>query len=248
MMQRYFAGRENWNEDRVKITGPDVHHIRKVMRMAPGDTVIVVHPDKKAFEAEITEIDEEVYCALKHPLETDPELPQKVTIVQAIGKSDKVEWVVQKGTELGMAEMIPFQAGRSVAKWDEKRQQKKVERWNKIAKEAAEQSERLMIPEVKSVASLKQVIEWTEGFGHLLFAYENEAREETESRLSGYIRKVGPGESVCLVIGPEGGFTPEEVSVLYQASFQPVRLGRRILRMETAALYFLSALSYEWEE
>ncbi|SIS36801.1 16S rRNA (uracil(1498)-N(3))-methyltransferase [Salimicrobium flavidum] len=247
-MQRYFVPEDNWKEDQVTIIGQDVHHIKRVMRMVEGDHLIVIHPEEKAYKARIESAGEEVVCNVTEQLTAESELPQHVTIVQALGKADKVEWVVQKATELGMDKLIPFQARHSVVKWEDKKQHKKLERMKKIAKEAAEQSERLKIPEISDVSSLEQVLKATENYDFRLFAYENDVRYGTNTSLSQYVKQISTGKSVCLVIGPEGGFSVEESEKLYQEGFQSVRLGRRILRMETAPLYFLSALSYEWEE
>ncbi|SDI94476.1 16S rRNA (uracil(1498)-N(3))-methyltransferase [Salimicrobium halophilum] len=247
-MQRYFVQESHWQENKVTITEEDAHHIKKVMRMTEGDSLIAVHPEGKAYKVSIESVGESIICVVREEITDNKELPQQVTVVQAIGKADKVEWVIQKATELGVSRIIPFQATRSVAKWDHKKQDKKVARFEKIAKEAAEQSERVKVPHVHRVLSLQEVIEETKDYDFRVFAYENEVRNGANRKLSEHIKEMTPGTEVCVIIGPEGGFSPEEADELYQSGFTSVRLGKRILRMETAPLYFLSALSYEWEE
>ncbi|WP_347862721.1 16S rRNA (uracil(1498)-N(3))-methyltransferase [Salimicrobium sp. PL1-032A] len=216
--------------------------------MNEGDSLVVVHPEQRAYRAVVESINETITCSLQEELPENNELPQEVTVVQALGKGDKVEWVIQKSTELGVSRIIPFQAEHSVVKWDHKKQEKKKARFEKIAKEAAEQSERLKLPEVTSTLSIKEVVKETESYDFRLFAYEQEARQGANRKLSEFLKEIAPGTKVCIVIGPEGGFSSKEAELLDESGFQAVRLGGRILRMETAPLYFLSALSYQWEE
>ncbi|WP_079530320.1 16S rRNA (uracil(1498)-N(3))-methyltransferase [Halobacillus hunanensis] len=249
-MQRYFIDRTNWEGDGVAITGNDVHHMTRVMRMQEGDTFICVHPDHGPALCEIDMIKagEKVTGIVREWLAEHKELPVKVTIVQSLGKGDKLEQVVQKGTELGAYDFIPFEAERSVAKWDEKKAKKKISRLEKIAKEASEQSERSRIPEILSVMTITELIKKSHKYDIKLIAYEKEARSGDHHSLAEQLQRVTSGQSVIVVFGPEGGFTSEEADQLLSADFYPVRLGPRILRMETAPLYFLSSLSYQLEE
>ncbi|KGP73148.1 16S rRNA (uracil(1498)-N(3))-methyltransferase [Pontibacillus yanchengensis] len=248
-MQRYFVSSSGWEHQHVTLTGEDVHHITKVMRMKTDDEIICCTPEGQAALCKIIEITHDmVTCYIVKWLDEDKELPAQVTIVQGLPKGDKMELVIQKGTELGASRFIPFEAERSIVKWDAKKAQKKQERYQKIAKEASEQSHRTMIPTVTQLSNLKQLIEEGHDYDWKLIAYEDEAKAPSFRSLKEVIPFIKPSERVMVVIGPEGGFSENEVHQLTEASFLSVRLGPRILRTETAPAYILSAISYQLEE
>ncbi|WP_226583152.1 16S rRNA (uracil(1498)-N(3))-methyltransferase [Halobacillus litoralis] len=248
-MQRYFVQENFWNAEKVTIYGDDVHHVSRVMRMSPGDELIAIHPKEGPALCTITSMDNEcVICTITQWIDEQRELPVHVTIVAGLGKGDKLEQVVQKGTELGASAFIPYQADRSVAKWDNKKAPKKVQRLKKIAKEASEQSERTIVPEVLGLHSLQELLSVKNSYDLCLFAYADEARKEGHQSLRKALDDVQSGGSVLVVFGPEGGFSEREVNELMDQGFLSVRLGPRILRMETAPLYFLSSISYALEE
>lgn len=247
-MQRYFVEAEQWEDHSVTVTGKDVHHISRVMRMEPGENIVCIHQEKGAALCEIKHIsEEEVTCHQMKWLDENRELPVEVTIVQSLGKGDKLEQVVQKGTELGANCFVPYSADQSVAKWDHKKVKKKVERLQKIAKEASEQSERMRIPEVTTLYNLDDLLK-EEAYTWRFFGYADEARQSTSTSLQSRLSKVKAGDKVLVVFGPEGGFSKKEVQKFQDYGFLSVRLGPRILRTETAPLYFLSSLSYQLEE
>jgi len=249
LVQRYFVPSSGWQDHEVVLTGEDVHHITKVMRMNEDDEILCCNPDGHVALCKITEANpSEVTCSIVSWKDENHELPAKVTIVQGLPKGDKMELVIQKGTELGSHSFIPFEAERSIVKWDQKKAKKKVERYQKIAKEASEQSHRNLVPEVKEIHSLHEIMEIGKEYDWALFAYEEEAKYDTYRSLQQVIPNIKPSQKVLLVIGPEGGFSEKEVEKLKQANFNSVRLGPRILRTETAHAYFLSALSFQLEE
>ncbi|MCM2980707.1 16S rRNA (uracil(1498)-N(3))-methyltransferase [Niallia circulans] len=244
-MQRYFAKNE---EDTFFIQEDDYHHIVRVMRMDIDDEIYCVNSLQQAARCRIEKISEnEVIAKVVQWLEGEIELPISVSIVSGLPKGDKLEWIIQKGTELGAFKFIPFIAARSVVKWDEKKGGKKLVRWNKIAKEAAEQSHRTMIPEVSSPISIKELIKLSEGYNVKLIAYEEEAREGESSVLTKSLESMTKGQSILALFGPEGGLTESEVALLKEHGFVTCGLGPRILRTETAPLYLLSAVSYHFE-
>ncbi len=248
-LQRYFIPENNWDGKHVIITGEDAHHIVKVMRNTVGDLVICNHPSGKAGTAKITELNEtEITLYIEEWLEESSELPVKATIVQGLPKGDKFELVLQKGTELGAYSFIPFQAERSVVKWDDKKAQKKLSRYQKIVKEASEQCHRNTIPHIKNRVTLPQLVEESKNYDVCVIAYEEEAKTDVHHSFSKQLSQLKPGESILICIGPEGGFSPAEIHTLKEHAFVPVRLGRRILRTETAALYALASISYHFEE
>ncbi|MBM7554717.1 16S rRNA (uracil(1498)-N(3))-methyltransferase [Thalassobacillus pellis] len=248
-MQRYFVDKADWQGDKVTIRGDDVHHISRVMRMDAGDEIICTQSGGKAAVCKIAELTADaVICKVDSLMEESTELPVTVTIVQALGKGDKLETVIQKGTELGADQFIPYQADRSVVKWDRKKAEKKAPRMQKIAKEASEQSHRLKVPSVSGLHSINEILALSDNYDVKIFAYEDEAKQEDYHSLSSVMASMSPGMRMIAVIGPEGGFSEKEVRKFYEAGFQSVRLGPRILRMETAPLYLLASISYHFEE
>lgn len=248
-MQRYMVEQKNWSKQDLYIDGNDYHHIVNVMRMEPGDEVICNHPKGRAYLCAIDDMnDQNVRLTILQELEDQTELPVRVTLMQGLPKGDKLDWVVQKTTELGVATIIPLICERSIVKWDEKKQRKKVGRLIKIAKEASEQSHRSIQPTVENPVSIKQLLSSGRSFDHKFVAYEETTRKLKTNKLESYLNKIKPGQSIGIVIGPEGGLTEKEIEHLYQFDYHPVRLGPRILRTETAPLYLMSILSYLFEE
>lgn len=247
-MQRYFLENKNINGNTVKITGDDFHHITRVMRMEPGEEIITVNENGLDAITEISEITNDVVIGTVIEWKNEEsELPIKVAIVSGLPKGDKLEYIVQKGTELGAIEFIPFIATRSVVKWDHKKANKKIERLQKIAKEAAEQSHRSVLPTVQEPMTVAQLIQYAERFDFKLIAFEEEAKRGEKAQLAKVLTAVQPGQSILFVFGPEGGLTVEEVNKLGEAGFCACGLGPRILRTETAPLYALAAVSYQVE-
>jgi len=246
-VQRYFVNKQA-NDDRFFIVEEDRHHIVKVMRMQIGDQIICVDPEGKQAVCRLAEItDESVVADVVQWKDEVTELPISITIASGLPKGDKLEWIIQKGTELGAHQFLPFAAKRSVVKWDEKKAAKKIERWQKIAKEAAEQSHRAFMPEIVSPMSFKELLTKSKDFNYKLAAFEDESRNGETSVFSSTLKKINKGESLLLVFGPEGGLANEEVQLLKEHGFGLCGLGPRILRTETAPLYALAAISYHFE-
>lgn len=247
-MQRYFI-MHPLKEKKVNIIGEDVHHIIRVMRFKKGDKIICNDPEGNASICVITNITKDmVEAEAVEPLLENREMPVRVTIAQGLPKGDKLDLIIQKGTELGACGFIPVQMERSVVQWDAKKSAKKLARLQKIAKEASEQCHRNKIPEIYQMMNLKQLVETSEAFDVKLFAYEEEAKVNVYSSLGDILMHVNIEDKVLLCIGPEGGFSEKEVNELKESGFLPVRLGPRILRAETAPIYALSAISYHFEE
>jgi 16S rRNA (uracil1498-N3)-methyltransferase len=247
-MQRYFLEKDYIEGDLFHINGDDFHHMTRVMRMKEGDEFFAVFKGGKSATSKIESISSDDIKASIVQWETAiKELPISVTIASGLPKGDKLEWIIQKGTELGAHEFIPFNADRSIVKWDEKKAKKKVERWEKIAKEAAEQSHRKLIPKVFSPYSFSELMEISNQYDYKLIAYEEESRASEMGNFANTISSMENGSSILIVFGPEGGLTEKEVIKSQQSGFLPCGLGPRILRAETAPLYVLSALSYQFE-
>lgn len=247
-MQRYFVKNEQMTDSSVTITGDDVKHISKVMRMNCGDEFIACNLSGRVVQCKIAEMtDDRIVATILYEKDDLTELPIHVTIAQGLPKGDKLDYIIQKGTELGASRFIPFQAARSVVKWDAKKSAKKIERLQKIAKEAAEQSHRSILPSVEPVASFAGLLQLSKNEDVRIVAYEEEGRGQNHHRLYEALSRLTTGGSLFVLIGPEGGLTSVEIAELEQAGFLACSLGPRILRTETAALYVLSAVSYHFE-
>ena len=172
-------------------------------------------------------------------LDSDSEPPYDITLFQGIAKGDKLDFIVEKAVEAGVMEIVPFKMARSIAKIEGKDVAKKVERFQKIAKSAAQQCGRLVIPKVQEPKTPKQV-DW-DAFDLKLLCYE----DENKTTLKEVLKSNSSAKRIALVIGPEGGISPEEVAFLTEAGFLSVSLGKRILRCETAGLYALANIQYE---
>ncbi|GLC88558.1 16S rRNA (uracil(1498)-N(3))-methyltransferase [Lysinibacillus piscis] len=243
-MQRYFI--ETAIEG-ARITGEDARHMIKVMRMKEGDKIVVV-AQQMAHICTIQDfVDDEVCIQATGEQIPSPELPVQVTIACGLPKGDKLEFIAQKATELGMFALLPFEAERSIVKWDAKKGAKKQERLQKIAKEAAEQSHRTHIPIIHEPVSFQQFIKQLGDFDAVFIADEEDAKVENRTKFAEKLRNTSNTKSILLIFGPEGGIARKEVEKLQQAGAQTMSLGPRILRAETAPLYALSAISYELE-
>ncbi|WP_166238375.1 16S rRNA (uracil(1498)-N(3))-methyltransferase [Paenibacillus turpanensis] len=246
-MQRYFVNPEQIQEGRVVITGDDAHHIIRVMRGKPGQTFIVCDGSGTDVLAELTELHKDSVTA--NIVETIPynrEPKVNVWIFQGLPKGDKLETVIQKGTELGAARFIPFQSARTVVQIDERKEGKKVERWGKIAKEAAEQAHRSRIPVVEAPLGWKAALKEAASADAAMICFEHEQGLGLRELLQGL--DWGSVATIAVLIGPEGGFTDAEVEEAAAAGCRPITLGKRILRTETAALAALSCIHYETGE
>ncbi|MFN2745273.1 MULTISPECIES: 16S rRNA (uracil(1498)-N(3))-methyltransferase [Bacillus] len=250
-MQRYFieqTKQEVQAEPMLSIQGEDVHHIVNVMRMSAGDHVVCCAKDGHEARCRIESLSkEEVVLSIVEWTGDNRELPVRVHIANGLPKGDKLEWIIQKGTELGASSFIPFEASRSVVKLDDKKAKKKRERWAKIAKEAAEQSHRNIVPEVAAVHTFQSLLNSLEGFDKCVVAYEESSKQGEKSRFQSAVKSLPEGSSVLIVFGPEGGFSEAEIEALKEKGAAACGLGPRILRAETAPLYALAAISYHTE-
>lgn len=245
IVQRYFVKKEDMTDRVVTIKDEDYHHITRVMRMETGDRVICSDGSRSAL-CELKDFSNETVTAtIVNWIKEPSELPVDVTIAQALPKADKLETVVQKGTELGAVAFLPFRAQRSVVKWTAEKTKKKIARLKKIAKEAAEQAHRERVPRIADLAAFDGLIQHGSNYDVKIVAFEEEANNT--KALPSTLTSVRSGQSILFVTGPEGGLTEHEVAKLKQCGFVVCGLGPRILRTETAPLYFLAAVSYQTE-
>ena len=231
-MQRYFANKVNEN---IILGDGDVHHLLHVMRAKKGDELEAV-ADNKLYACLVESVNPLV-VKINYEIPTDSELDEEITLFFALAKGEKIDFVVQKATELGVSKVVLLKTERCVVKFDDKSLARKLERFSKIAKEASEQSHRLQIPEIVGTVDIKNIPQELLSDINLV-AYEKEAGK-TASLLDNIVK----GKSTSIMIGPEGGFSEEEVNLLTSKyGFNRVSLGKRILRTETAAVYALSVI------
>ena len=245
-MYRFFVEPSQIQDKKIIITGSDVNHIRNVLRMKIGEEITISNGvDNREYRCGIEEYtDHEVVCTLRFIKEDGVELSAKIYLFQGLPKADKMELVIQKAIELGAYAVIPVAAKRCVVKLDEKKAEAKVNRWQGIAEAAAKQSKRGVIPTVHNVMSMREAIEYARDMDIKLIPYE---LAEDMQRTKTAIEAVKAGESVAVFIGPEGGFEESEVQAALKAGIEPITLGKRILRTETAGLTVLSWLMYQLE-
>lgn len=248
MMQRYFIQSEQVVNDTFELDQDASRHITKVMRMREGEKIIVVY-NRIAHICEISSLEPVVKAVPTGKTVRSPEMPIQVTIACGLPKGDKLELITQKGTELGMFALIPFVAERSIVKWDDKKAKKNVERLQKIALEAAEQSHRTHVPVIEMPQSFKQLLTMIGNYDAVFIADEEDAKLEERTHFATKLQQFAEasGQSILCIFGPEGGIARTESDALKAAGAKTMSLGPRILRAETAPLYALAAISYQFE-
>ena len=234
-MQEYFAKEKRDNE--FILSEQDNFHIERVLRMRQGDHIVVVYETKK-YDC-IVSFSGEIKIEIVSELDINNELDVEVTLIYGIPKRDKFEFVIQKSCELVVSKIVPFSAKRSISIVDEKNANKKIERWNLIAKEACEQSKRNKLVSVVEPVRLKDILRYKSDLN--IIAYEDLSCVGNKHL---YELLSSKHKSITVVVGPEGGFDKDEVEYLQNNGFISVSLGKRILRSETAPLYIMSVIGF----
>ena len=227
------------------ITGQDVNHIRNVLRMKPGEKVGIRDGISRNYVCELETMEaDEIRARILSEEADSSELPSRLYLFQGLPKSDKMELIIQKAVELGAFQVIPVSMKRCVVKLDEKKADAKIKRWQGIAEAAAKQSKRGVIPTVAPVMSYVQAVKTASEMDLKLVPYElAEGMPQTKQ----LIESARPGQQIAIFIGPEGGFDPEEIRLATEAGIQPITLGKRILRTETAGFTTIAWLMYQLE-
>ena len=239
-MTRFFVDPEEMQPEFMVLTGENAQHA-KVLRLKCGEEVLVCDGQGTECLCTVSDVsDGRISLVVKHRRESETEAKVKVSVYMAFPKADKLEHVIQKATELGAWEIVAFPSSRCVSRPDEKSLKKKLERWQKIAESAAQQSGRGRIPEVLTLPSYKAALQRAASADKALLFYENERATTLRMALS-----EGEYTSVSLLTGPEGGLEESEVQLAMDAGLQVCTLGKRILRCETAPLCALSAVMYD---
>ena len=249
-MSKFFVRDEQIDNDIIKIQGPDVNHIKNVLRQKVGDEIIICNSDKEnTYLCDITKMEKEIIeCKIVRGLE-DFKSNIKVTIMQGLPKKDKMDLVIQKSVELGCYDIQPVDMERCIVKYEEKDKRKKLERWQKISEVAAKQCDRNFIPKVNNIMTLKNICNLLPEYDIVILAYEKEEKTKLKEVLKRIKEKYGESEiKIAVIIGPEGGISPKEVEMIKENNnVITVTLGKRILRTETVALNVLSIIMYELE-
>lgn len=227
--------------DTIQITGADAHHLMHVMRAKPGDEIVVVDDANAVARMKMVAFSEDaVTLELEERLEANTESPIDIVLAQCLLKGDKMDFIVQKAVELGAVGIIPVKSQNCVVRYDAKKAKSRVERWQKIANEAAKQCGRTALLEVAPIRSMAEFLQEEAADAEFIFFYENENKETVKSYLQALNKK-----RIVLLVGPEGGFTLDEASAITKAGGHSVTLGPRILRAETAAVAAMTVVQYE---
>lgn len=247
-MYKFFVNENQIENNEIQIIGEDVNHIKNVLRLEIGENICICIKEKeKSFNCKIVDLDKNmVRCKkIEEVLETT-ETNTYINIFQGLPKADKLEFIIEKCTEIGVKEITPVAMKRSIVKLDEKDKAKKLIRWQKIAEVAAKQSKRDTIVKINNVINFQNIFEKITDYDILLVAYE----EETQINLKSVLKNLKNKRNIkiAVLIGPEGGIDETEIKMCKDNNFILVSLGKRILRTETAPLVISSNIIYELED
>jgi len=234
-MPRFFVEEENIKGNIIIIYGDDAKHISRVLRSNIGEILTVCDGTGNDYEAEIIEITENnIRLEVKRTTFTDSEPSVKITLFQGLPKGDKMELIIQKCVELGVYSIIPVNTERCIVKLDKNKEKKKIDRWQKISESAAKQSGRGIVPKIGEIINFSESLKKASEFDMSMIPYELEQHRGLKEFLELYKTKCG--KTLGIFIGPEGGFSVEEIEKAISIGVLPVTLGRRILRTETAGM------------
>lgn len=241
-MSRFYAPKENIKGNLIYIDGREARHILNVMRLGLNDKVTVFDGTGKEYVGFIKQVKPKSLTVeiVETKIPKHEKLPD-ITLAQSIPKKQKMDYIVEKATELGVSAIIPVITERAAVKPDENKESGRVERWQKIAQEASKQCGRTDIPEIHNIEKFYNVIDSLDGYDAPLLACLYPRSLPLKEVISG----IGNGK-IIVFIGPEGDFTPEEIVMAEEANCRFVSLGQRVLKSDTAGLYVLSVLNYEF--
>ncbi|MBR5270555.1 MAG: 16S rRNA (uracil(1498)-N(3))-methyltransferase [Clostridia bacterium] len=242
-MSKFFVSPENISQDKIVINNTDVSHITKVLRMNIGDKITVCDSMGYDYLAKISGIEQNsIICDIlsKEKSNTEPNI--NVTIFQGLPKASKMDYIIQKTTELGISKIVPCALKRCVVKLDGKKAEaKKCERWQKISEEASKQSGRGIVPAVEMPMTLKEVLNTVKDYDLFFVPYEC----EEQTTIKEVLTSLAEPKNIAFMIGPEGGFDTAEIEEIKKSGVKTVTLGKRILRTETAGEAVLAMIMYE---
>jgi len=246
-MHRFYVAPENWDPRALLLRGAEAHHARNVLRMEAGDKLVLFNGKGRELTAEIATVaDDEIRLRKLHEAETAP-LRCRIVLGQAIPKGKNMDLIVQKAVEIGAAEIAPIISDRTIVQLDSESASQKQTKWRQIAIEAAKQCGQNWLPHVHSPKKLAEFFSMSDHpFDLRLIGSLQPDAQHLRKILETYSSEHGVRpRSVLMLVGPEGDFTPAELALARRNGCQPITLGPIILRVETAAIYCLSVLSYE---
>ena len=243
-MSNFFIDSGNIDGEAAYITGIDVNHIKNVLRMKEDDEIRLSTGNGLLYTAKISEfLPDRIVCKIVDCEGGKSELPAKIILFQGLPKKDKMELIIQKAVELGVSEIVPVMMKRTIVKLeDAKKELKKLERWRTISLTAAKQSGRIIVPEVSEFITFNEAVKRAENLEYNLIPYENEKGMDRAREL---VKEAKGKNSIGIFIGPEGGISEEELELAVKMGAEPISLGNRILRTETAGLALISVLAFE---
>ena len=240
-MGRFYVPKESVKGNTIVIGGEEAHHIIDVMRLKPSDGIVAFDGTGREYAGVIRSVNKKsVVIDIVRTLEPAAKRSVNITLIQAIPKKAKMDYVVEKATELGASAVIPVFTQRTIPDWDDEKKVSCAERWRKIALEASKQSSRTEIPKVSSIKDFSGSIRDAADCDLALIATLADGAVGLRNAIAGF-----KGHTIAVAIGPEGDFTPEEVKEAMAAGFKPVSLGPRVLKSDTAGLAVLAILDYE---
>lgn len=246
MLTYFYVEPENVGKEGLKISGDEAKHIISVCRYREGDEIFVVDGEGKKYKVKISSIGKnKVEAKILSRTEDENEPDLFLTLAQSIGKGFKMDWVVEKGTEIGVSSFIPLLTQRTAVKIEtEEKEKKKIERWRRKVLSSMKQSLRCRLPEVKMITTLDELLSQIKKFDLALFG----SLERDAKKLKALAQLKKLPKKILLIIGPEAGFTKDELKKLSQAGAVPVNLGKRRLRTETAGIVFCAVVLYELKD
>ena len=245
-MFRFYVSSENIHENFVELEKEDINHVKNVLRMKAGEHILVCDMQGVDYECILSEItDACVRADIKCSMKNEAELPADIMLFQGMPKKDKMELIIQKAVELGATRIVPVMTRYCVTKLDSKKEEKVISRWNTIARSAAKQSQRGIIPQVTPVMKFADAVKEASKCDLAVVAYEKAKGMEYSKKILGDVKGK---KNIAVFIGPEGGFSEEEINAAFESGVTAVSLGHRILRTETAGLTILSIIMFGLEE
>jgi len=243
-MSRFYVPKESVRGKLISISGKEAHHIVDVMRLKVPDKVVTFDGTGKEYSGFIKEVTaKSVVIEIVETKVLSDGKSLSFTLIQAIPKKDKMDYIVEKSTELGVSRIIPLFTGRTIPDWDESKKTASVERWRRIAMGASKQCGRADIPEIDSIKNLSDVTADTARYDLALIAALDDSAIKLKDALKGF-----GGGRIAVAIGPEGDFTPDEIRIAKGAGFKLISLGSRVLKSDTAGLFALAILNYEFSD
>ena len=241
-MSRFYVPKEAVRAGAIFVSGDEAHHILDVMRLKVSDEVVAFDGSGKEYVGFVKEAGHKsLTIQISRTREAAEKASKSVTLIQAITKKDKMDYIVEKATELGVGSIVPVVTERTIVRWDDEKKSSSVKRWQRIAREAAKQCGRLDVPDIAAVRSFDEAAKDMSKYDRVLLAALADGAVILREALKDF-----SGKDIAVAIGPEGDFTPKEIAIARQSNTRLVNLGQRVLKSDTAGLAVLAILNYEF--